>query len=768
MARVTLQALFLTSRVEEAQLWAKELGEAGFDPKWVRSDNEDDYRNQLTGTFDILLSEDRLPQLSTARALHLLEVSGANIPFLIVSDRPDIAGAVAAIRQGAADYLSRDCLSLVLSAAVTEALRRKEERTERHLAEARQKTVADVFRNVVEHSLVGIQILQHGKYYYANKKLGELFGYTPSELLDLESWTAVVAEVDRDKVMDQIRRRVSGETPFAQYYFRGLRKDGEVIDVEVRSDRTELNGQPAVIGTLIDVTERRRAEEVLRESEERFRSAFERTNVAMVHTDLDHRFVRANAAFAHLFGYSNDEILKLSMIDITHPDDRAESYESRIPLLAGKNDFFQLEKRYLRKDGQILWGLTNVSLLRRADGQPHLYVGQVQDLTESKRLEEQLRQSQKMEAIGRLAGGIAHDFNNLLTVINGYSEIIADELRSENPLCKFAEEIRGAGVRASNLTRQLLAFSRQQVLMPVTLEVNGLLREIQNMLGRLIGEDIELQFVQEPQLWPIRADASQIEQVIMNLVVNARDAMPHGGKLTIETKNAELDETYVEMHREAQPGQYAMIAVSDSGCGMEKSTRVRIFEPFFTTKGGKGTGLGLSTVYGIVRQSGGHIEVYSKVGLGTTFKIYLHRDRSAAKVSPEHPETSVLPRGDETILLVEDEDSVRALARLILQKSGYRVIEARDGAEAFSLISQDPLVHLLVTDVVMPQMNGRELAQRLQMLHSNLKVLYMSGYTDDAIVRHGVLETHMNFLQKPYTGGSLTKKVREVLDAGCG
>jgi nitrogen-specific signal transduction histidine kinase len=392
-------------------------------------------------------------------------------------------------------------------------------------------------------------------------------------------------------------------------------------------------------------------------------------------------------------------------------------------------------------------------------------VGNLRDVTERKRLEEQFRQAQKMQAVGRLAGGIAHDFNNLLTIILGYCEIVLEGLRPSDPLHDLLEQIEKAGKRASVLTNQLLAFSRKQVLQPRVLELNVLVAEMEKMLGRLIGEDVDLAVAAAPDLWRIKADVGQMEQVLMNLAINARDAMTNGGKLTIETDNVELDDLYVSAHSESRPGEYVRLAVTDSGCGMDPVTMAQIFEPFFSTKGDKGTGLGLATVYGIVKQSGGHIEVYSEVGIGTTFKVYLPRDYEDSTTHSASQAPKTIHQGNETVLLTEDEDAVRALAKLVLQRNGYRVLEARHGGEALLLCEQtQEVIDLLVTDVVMPNMNGRQVAERLKTIRPEMKVLFLSGYTDDAIVRHGVLDANMHFLQKPFTAEGLAQKVRTVLD----
>jgi signal transduction histidine kinase len=398
--------------------------------------------------------------------------------------------------------------------------------------------------------------------------------------------------------------------------------------------------------------------------------------------------------------------------------------------------------------------------------------GIARDITERKQaeeekafLQEQLRQSQKMEAIGRLAGGIAHDFNNLLTIIKGYSTLSFMELKEGDPLKGSIGEILKATERAANLTRQLLAFSRRQAMEMKVLDLNAILKDMDKMLRRVIGEDIALVVHVAEDLGRTKTDPGQIEQVIMNLVVNARDAMPDGGKLTIETANVELDEAYARAHIAVKPGRYLMLSVSDTGVGMTREVKERVFEPFFTTKGtGKGTGLGLSTVYGIVKQSGGNIWVYSEPGRGTTLKIYLPRVDGPIEVFKEKFEED-LPRGSETILVVEDEEEVRKLAARILQRQGYKVLEAPQGGDALLICEQhqDP-IHLMLTDVVMPGMSGHQLAKRLESLQPGMKVLYMSGYTDNAIAQHGVLGEGVNYIQKPFTVDGLARKVREVLD----
>jgi PAS domain S-box-containing protein len=400
---------------------------------------------------------------------------------------------------------------------------------------------------------------------------------------------------------------------------------------------------------------------------------------------------------------------------------------------------------------------------------PDRVVVHTEDITERRQLEDQLRHAQKMEAVGRLAGGVAHDFNNLLSVILSYTEMYLEELKPEDPFRADLEEIHKAAMRAVGLTRQLLAFSRKQILQPRAVDLTRTVSGLATMLQRLLGENIELSLHTAPHASDVWADPGQLEQVIVNLAVNARDAMPAGGKLTIEVTSVDLDDKFAATHFNIKPGQYVMLALSDTGAGMDEATRSRIFEPFFTTKApDKGTGLGLAMVFAIVEQSGGSIWVYSELGRGTTFKIYLPRAKHSAGTA-EIPVVASSPLGGtETILLVEDDDAVRALVRTILRRHSYNVLEAQNGGEAFLVSEQFPgPIHLLLTDVIMPRMSGRQIAERLSAVRNDMKVLYMSGYTDDAIVIHGVLESSMAFLQKPITSDALLRKVREVLDARC-
>ncbi|MGH7516431.1 MAG: PAS domain S-box protein [Gemmatimonadales bacterium] len=537
----------------------------------------------------------------------------------------------------------------------------------------------------------------------------------------------------------------------------------ECFSRAIQPPDTAMLDMVASVGSQIgQFIERRRAEEQLRTQAAQYRLLFECNPEPMWVFDVETlRFLAVNDAAVRQYGYSRDEFLTLTVLDIRPPEDRERFLELRREQPHGLRQYTEL--RHRKKDGTII----DVEVSADSfvfDGRPARIV-LVKDVTARKRLEDQLRQAQKMEAVGRVAGGIAHDFNNLLTVIGGHSDLLLRTVEAHDPRRADLLAVKDAGQRAAELTHQLLAFSRQQILEPTVLDLNTLLRDTERLLRRLLTENIEVRIVLAAELGRVRADPVQLRQVVLNLAVNARDAMPGGGLLTLETQNAEVDAEYTARHSLVSVGRYVVLAVSDTGEGMDAETKGRIFEPFFTTKErGHGTGLGLATVYGIVRQSGGFIWVYSEPGCGATFKIYL--PRVDAEVVPEADRGAVResPRGSETILLVEDDKQVRDLAQRVLEGQGYTVRSAASGSEAIELLESDASpVHLLATDVIMPGMNGRELAERLSLRYPDLKVLYLSGYTDDVIVRHGMLHPGTRFLQKPFSPDALARKVSEVL-----
>ena len=504
----------------------------------------------------------------------------------------------------------------------------------------------------------------------------------------------------------------------------------------------------------------------LRATEASFATLVEHAPVGIYRSSPEGRFLSVNAAVVRMLGYETAaEVLNLDMARDVYAD-AAERQRLVERDTYSDRQYDNVEATWKRRDGRLLTVQLSVRAVRNAAGRVDYYETFVRDVTDQRRLQQQVLQSQKMEAVGRLAGGVAHDFNNLLTVITSYSDLLLEDLAPGDAKRDDLEQVRKAADGAAALTRQLLAFSRQQVVEPRVVSLNTVVEGLQKILRRVIGEDIEVTIALAPDLGSVRADVGQLEQVLMNLVVNARDAMPTGGRLTVETANVEHDPEYARDREAAAVRRFAMLAVTDTGCGMDEATKARIFEPFFTTKEtGKGTGLGLATVYGIVKQAGGFIWVYSEPGQGTSFKIYLPAvDATAERTTAAA--TTPAPRGTETVLLVEDAAAVRAVTKQMLERQGYTVLEAPDGEAGLRLAQRHRgVIHLLLTDVVMPRVGGRELAEQLTRLRPDVKVLYASGYTDDSVVRHGILESGTAYLQKPFSPESLARKVRDVLDA---
>ncbi len=573
---------------------------------------------------------------------------------------------------------------------------------------------------------------------------------------------------DRQRVDAIANEALRGGRAHYEAEFRCQRRDGAIrwFAEHVFVERRGLRAWH-LIGVATDITDRKEMEAALRTSEERFRAIFEQVAVGLAHVGLDGRWLMANQRLCDIVGYRHAELLTTTFQAITHPDDLETDLTLIRRTLAGELPTYTREKRYIRKDGAITWVNLTVKLVYNGLGQPNYFLTVVEDINERKQLAMQLLQSQKIESIGRLAGGIAHDFNNLLTVMIGNIALARDGLPANAPAQSDLGEAEKAAVRAAELTRQLLAFARKQMLVPRVLVLNEILFDMEALLGRLLGEHIELITLPAPDLGRVKVDSSQIEQVLVNLAVNARDAMPNGGRLTIETGNVILDSAYADSHVGVIAGSYVMLAVSDTGIGMPPEIQAHLFEPFFTTKEpGQGTGLGLAICYGIIKQHGGNIWVYSEVGAGTTFKIYLPRVEDAAETLHQPAAEARLPTGTETVLLVEDEDAVRTLAMRVLGSLEYIVLTATNGAEALRVAAAYAgTIHLALLDIVMPEIGGKELAEQLARIIPNLKMLFMSGYTDTAIVQHGWFDEGVAFLQKPFTPAALALKVRTVLDA---
>lgn len=595
-----------------------------------------------------------------------------------------------------------------------------------------------------------------------NKAFEQLSGYTRGEVLGQSTRLLKSGQQPPSFYKDLWETILSGQKWQGELVNR--RKDGSVYQEEmtITPVKDAAGNVTHFIAIKLDITERRRAEERIC----RLAQIVENSAELIALTDPDGRISFANPALLQATGYHEDEIVGELFKTVILSRNNAPNLDEEILVRTIFGGGWKGECVGRRKDDSDFPAFLSTGQMKNAQGQVIGIFGIAQDITDRKRLEEQLFVSQKMEAVGLLAGGVAHDFNNLLGVITGYSDLILDGFSSDDPRWQQVQQIKKAGHRATSLTRQLLAFSRKQIFQPKILDINTLLTDFNKMLRRMISEDIEWISILKPGLGQIKADPGQIEQVIMNLVVNARDAMPTGGKLTIETANADLDEAYRQTHAPVQPGRYVMISVTDTGTGMDRRTQARIFEPFFTTKElGKGTGLGLAVVYGVVKQSEGYIWVYSELGGGTTFKIYFPRiDEPVPSLQTDRGKAQLVC-GSETILLAEDADALRDLTCAMLEQNGYTVLAAENGKEAIRIAErQDRPIHLLLTDVVMPGMSGRELANNLAAKHPDMRVLYMSGYTSDSIVRHGVLEPGISFIEKPFSQEALMHKLREVLD----
>jgi PAS domain S-box-containing protein len=627
------------------------------------------------------------------------------------------------------------------------------------------------FFPILHRAPYGIVLIDSdGKFIYINPAFTNITGYTLEDIFAGRDWfhraspfpeyrQEIISSLKRDVIQKEIER-----------IFSVVCKNGETKEIEFKPT---LLDDGRIVVVLSDVTERKRAEDALKESEEKYRTILENIEDGYFEVDIAGNFTFFNDSLCRMLGYSKDEMIGMNNRNYTDQENAKKLYQAFNKVYTTGEPINGFGWEVVAKDGTKLFGEVSVSLVKDSKGKPTGFRGIARDITERKRaeeekaaLQEELRQSQKMEAIGGLAGGIAHDFNNLLTVISGNCQLSLLELKEGDPVKGNIQEIKAAADRATSLTRQLLAFSRRQVLNMSVLDLNTIIRDLEKMLRRVIGEDVELVTSLANDLGTVKTDPGWIEQVIMNLAVNGRDAMPSGGKLIIETNNAELDEPYTRSHVAIKPGRYVKLCVSDTGVGMVPEVREHLFEPFFTTKKkGKGTGLGLSTVYGIVKQSEGNIWVCSEPGLGTTFNIYLPRVDESLVDTREKVTREEHPGGGETILVVEDEEDVRGLTVRILERQGYRVLEASCGNDAL-LLSKERIepIDMVLTDVVMPGMNGPQLADQLMHLHPKMQVLYMSGYTDNAVFHQGILGEGVNYIQKPFTIDGLMKKMREVLD----
>jgi PAS domain S-box-containing protein len=765
-----IRILIVEDLPTDAELAAREIQQVLESCVFQQVETREDYLAGLE-TFqpDLIISDYSMPHFDGLTALKLALERVPLTPVIILTGAINEDTAVECMKAGAADYVIKEHIKR-LGQAVIHALEQKQVRQERRRAEEALRESEGRYRTLVHTLPDAITVADPaGNITYVSPTTLHFYGYeTENEVFghNILEWVHLNYQ---EQALNQMEMVLNGGFITNQEYLL-YKKDGTTFFAEVSASCLK-NSQGHTTGILVvvrDISERKEAEEQLLYQA----NLLQNVSDAIVATDLNFEITSWNQAAEALYGWPAREAIGQPVHEILQTEYPYEQYEQMQRRLL-EQGIWKGEVIQKHKDGAAINILASVSLIKDSTGKPVGAVAALRDITERKqaekaqaKLEEQLRQAQKMESIGRMAGGVAHDFNNLLTVIQGYCGLMQAQIPSESPLLEDLKQIQRTGERATALTRHLLAFSRKQILAPTPLDLNSLVTNLRKMLERLIGEDITLSTLLQPGLWTIIADPGQIEQVIMNLAVNARDAMPTGGMLTIETSNVQLDENYLRTQLEAPSGSCVMLAVTDTGCGMDESVLAQIFEPFFTTKEqGKGTGLGLATAYGIIKQSGGDITVYSEPGQGATFRIYLPAGEGTMSDLAVPQASAVIRGGNETILLVEDEETVRKLARTALQGRGYAILEASHGGEALSLFEQhQELIDLLVTDVVMPRMSGRELAEQLKALQPQLKVLFMSGYTDDAIVRHGLLAAEVEYLSKPFSLNSLASKVREVLD----
>ena len=769
----TLRILILEDVPTDAELVERAVRDAGITFTSRHVETRDAFLKQLEDfSPDIVLSDYSMPQFTGMEALELVKERYPSIPLIIVTGSINEETAVECMKAGAADYMLKDNLKR-LGPAVKGVLEKRQMKEEKERAEQELRESEHYFRSLLHSMHEDILVL--GADYRiedVNKTFLTTSGFKREDVIGRFCFEVSHGYDEPCEKHGEIcmHREVLETGESRTCHHEHLQSEGSRVWVDILLSplRDKEGNITRVIESVRDVSEMVHMHERVRESEEKYRTILESIEEGYYEVDLAGNFTFLNDAMCRIRGFSRDELMGMSNREYMNPETAKRVYKIFNEVYRTGKPVKRVEWESIAKDGTINYGEASVLLMKDSNGQPIGFRGIVRDVSERKRLEVQLLHAQKMESIGTLAGGIAHDFNNILTTIIGNASLALMDVGKDGPLREKIEEIKIAGERAASLTRQLLAFSRKQIIHPKVIDLNELLTGIEKMLGRLIGEDVELLTILDPALWQVEADPGQIEQMIMNLAINAKDAMPRGGKLTVETANVDLDGSYFRKHgiKEEQPGTYVMLAVSDTGIGMDKKTQEHIFEPFFTTKEvGKGTGLGLSTVYGIVKQNNGFIWVYSEPGQGSTFKIYLPEVKGDAEAEEKERISVENLGGSETVLIVEDDDSLRKLARTVLKQRGYKVLEAENGEDALRVSeAHDGPIDLLITDLVMPKMGGKEVAERLQPLYPQMKVIYMSGYPDNAIVHHDVLAPGLNFFEKPFTPEGLARKVREALD----
>jgi two-component system, cell cycle sensor histidine kinase and response regulator CckA len=758
----SLRILFLEDDSSDAELTIRKLKQSGIQFQIdVCSSAEDFKEHALSRKYDIILGDYRLPRWTGLEAVRWLRSNGMTTPFVLVTGTLGDELAIECIKAGADDYILKENLER-LPVAVRRALEEAKVLRERDQIEDEKRRADEQYRLLFQSNPHPMWVFDRSTLTFlaVNEAALRHYGYTRQEFSQMTILDIRPSEDVETVLRSALRNRAHG-LQFPEVWRHRL-KSGTIIDVEITSHDLIFDGKEAELILANDITEKKKNLERLRQSEERFSKVFQANPLPITIATRDEgRYLDVNDAFLTMMEYGRDEVVGHTSKELNFWIDTT-SREAMVHQLDQSNPVTALELELRQRSGKIKVVQIAADLIPLNGIVCILSI--LRDVTEARHLEQQFRQAQKMEAVGELAGGLAHDFNNMLSVVSGYSDLALEELDPESPVRRRIVQIKSAAQRSAALTRQLLAFSRRQVLQPTILDLNTVVAALKDMLRRVISEDISLTIVPAHSLDLVRADRGQIEQALMNLVVNARDAMPNGGEIAIETMNVELDEIYAYAHPAVVPGRYVMLSLSDTGCGMDKSILSRIFEPFYTTKPpGKGTGLGLSMVYGVVRQSGGHIVAYSEPEKGTNFRIYLPRAAGAPETRTQTEAPAQYVKGSESILLVEDEQVLRGLTAELLESEGYKVVPAQNAQAAISIMSEPGVsIDLLLTDVILPGISGTELVSLLRASRPNLKVLYMSGYAGTQIARHGVLEAEA-FVEKPFTKASLLGHVRKVL-----
>ena len=765
-ARQPLRVLLVEHSAADVELCLLELKRAGFEPLVHLAEAPEEFAEKLSrNSYDIVLADYRLPNWTGMEALELFQRLGKEIPFLLVTGTLGDEAAVECIKKGATDYVLKDRLAR-LPLAVRRALEEKALREERTQAERALRQSEASFRllfadNPLPMWVYDAEALQ---FLQVNDSAVAYYGYSREEFLRMrvsDLWPPEESPRGAE-VLPRGRRAAMSSGPWRQRL-----RDGRIIEVEVTSHTLEFGGRLAVLEVAQDITERKRAEEALRHSEARYREMFENAIYGIYCTSPSGKFLEVNPALVQMLGYDSKADLLAQDVRTSvyrHPEDSDRVLQQYLE--TGRMDGAEVE--WKRKDGSVITVRLSGRAVNGNSGNLEGLEVIAEDVTERRAMERHFRGVQKFEAIGQLAGGIAHDFNNVIGAIMGWAEMGLEQARADEGLRDHFRRIFEQAERAAGLTQQLLAFARRQILEPRNISLNQAVADLLSLLEKVIGKDIELRTVLAPDLTVVRCDPTQIEQVLMNLCLNARDAMPRGGRLVIETQNVVMDEEYCRRHSYARPGPYALLSVSDTGVGMDTATMDHIFEPFFTTKEkGKGTGLGLATVYGVVKQHGGFLHVYSEPSHGSVFRIYFPAGAAEVeKVSAQRRDKSQAVRGGtETILVAEDHDGLRDTAQITLESLGYRVLLAKDGLEALEVFhAHRDAIALALLDVVMPKLGGPEAYRELSAARPNLPVLFTTGYTAETASLEELLQKGTTVLQKPYSPRQLGRKVREILD----